>query len=460
MSHTRDKFRTMLILFALLLLPALLAGCGTLELGLEGGATPYGEEQEQEQELDQGQRAAATATGEANPVPRASPRAETLTGGMIITGTAARLDFPSGWVEMVTDDTEEDDEDGGMVQVRITEWTRVRDTEGAVLAREDLRRGARLRVSATEQGEALMADQVVMLSPGVPELEDNPAYTDVTGQVTPIAEAQPAGEGTIRLFEVASEHPIADPGATVTLRWAFEGETGTICEQITPRPMTDTCYQDLPPSGALEVTVPAEAQGAVGYFLYVPAGQDVEQALAVLPLSAERGCEHEWFFSNAAYPLKPLLACPTSAPVEIRPQAQPFERGLMVRLQDPTLGEEAWLITLLPQESGTYALGFEPVVDGWEAGMPETDPALAPPEGLLQPSRGFGMLWRGEIEYQPMGEVMTLDGEALLGWATGSVFEYEGVYQCFEGTHGRGQSCLMSGPEGTVLPMPVTASTG
>ena len=65
------------------------------------------------------------------------------------------------------------------------------------------------------------------------------------------------------------------------------------------------------------------------------------------------------------------------------------------------------------------------------------------------------MLWRGEIEHRPMGEVQTLDGQKVLGWATGSVFEYDAAYQCFQGSHGRALSCFMSGPDGTVLPMPV-----
>ena len=65
------------------------------------------------------------------------------------------------------------------------------------------------------------------------------------------------------------------------------------------------------------------------------------------------------------------------------------------------------------------------------------------------------MLWRGEIEHRPMGEAQTLDGEEVLGWATGNVFEYDTVYQCLESTHGRARSCFMGGPDGDILPMPV-----
>lgn len=380
----------------------------------------------------------------------------TQSGSVVITGTVAALDFPDGWAYMVPEMETAFADANGMVRAKISEWSGITAADGSIFAREDLSKGARLEVTATLQDEGLIADQVVVLSPGVPRPEDNPAYTDVTGRVTPIAEPPQSGDGAIQLFEAASEYTIVDPGAAVTLSWAFEGEYGTICERITPRPLSDTCYQDLPSSGSLEVTVPAEARGAIGYFLYVQANEVVEDAMVILSLSAERGCEYAWFFGNAEYAHKPLLECPSSEPVEIRPQAQLFEKGLMLRLEDATLGEDAWLIALLPQEGGFYSLGFEPVVDSWTPGMPETDAALSPPEGLFQPSRGFGMLWRGEIEHRPMGESQTLDGEGVLGWATGNVLEYDAAYQCLESTHGRARSCFIGGPDGNVLPMPVT----
>jgi hypothetical protein len=375
-------------------------------------------------------------------------------GTVTIIGTAARLDFPSGWTELVPDAETPFANADGIVKVQISEWARIRDAEGSVADREALSKGARLEVTASLQDDLLIAEEVVVLSPGVPRPEDNPAYTDVTGLVTPIAEP-PAQGGVIQLFEASSEFSIVDPGALVTLRWAFEGASGAICERITPRPLSDTCYQDLPSSGSLQVTVPADARGAIGYFLYVQADEQVAEEMVILPLSAERGCSYDWFFGTAEYPFQPLLECPTSEPTQIRPQVQRFEKGLMLRLQGVEPDGEAWLVTLVPHEDGGYSLGFEPVVDSWSPGMPETDPALAPPDGLFQPSRGFGMLWRGEIEHQPMGEPQTLDGEELLGWATGSVFEYDAVYQCFQGTHGRALACFMNGPDGDILPMPL-----
>jgi hypothetical protein len=472
----KDK-RTILPL--LFLLSLLLAACGTLEMGVESTPAPDSQVAATAAALaTENARLSAQATALAetaivSPLPLAFTTIVSRTGGpsepqvvlvevaspttetVTITGTVAALDFPDGWAFMAPDSETPLADANGLVRALISEWTRITDADGALFAREGLSKGARLEVLATLQDEGLIAEQVVVLSPGVPPVKDNPAYTDVSGQVTPLPEPPPSGDGIIQLFEVSSETTIADPGVTVTLKWAFEGESGAICEQITPRPLSDTCYQDLPSSGSLEVTVPAEARGAIGYFLYAHAGGQVEDALVILPLSAERGCEHEWFFGSADYEHKPLLECPISEPVEIRPQIQLFEKGLMLRLDGVGLEGDAWLIALLSQEGDSYSLGFDPVLDAWMPDMPETDAALTPPEGLFQPSRGFGMLWRGEIEYLAMVDVLTLDGQEVLGWATGNVFEYDAVYQCYQGTHGRALACFMNGPEGQVLPMPV-----
>jgi hypothetical protein len=369
-----------------------------------------------------------------------------------MTGTAAAIAFSDGYTSLVPDeDAPISPNEFGYVPVQISEWTRISDTEGDVYPRDDLSRGAHLQVTGYVQEGVLIADLVVVLSPGVPRPEDNPAYTDVTGNVTPIPE-QPAADGAIRLFEVVSEFTITDPGQTVTLRWAYDGESGAICQHVVPQPMTQTCYQDLPPSGEIEITVPLEARGAIGFYLYVQIPDAVEQELVILPLTAERGCEYEWFFTTAEYEFKPLMECATTAPTPLRPQAQLFERGFMVRLEDPAFGEEAYLITIVPHEIPTYySLGFDIVSDDWEPGMQETDPTLSPPEGLYQPSRGFGMLWRGEIEHQIMGGAITLDGLEVLGWATSEVFEHDAFYQCYESTHGRPGGCMMQGPNGEIF---------
>jgi hypothetical protein len=49
----------------------------------------------------------------------------------------------------------------------------------------------------------------------------------------------------------------------------------------------------------------------------------------------------------------------------------------------------------------------------WRQGMPETDPSIVAPEGMIQPSGIFGQAWR------------TYPGvRDALGWATGDIVTY------------------------------------
>ena len=46
--------------------------------------------------------------------------------------------------------------------------------------------------------------------------------------------------------------------------------------------------------------------------------------------------------------------------------------------------------------------------DTWSEGQPDRDPALVPPDGLYQPVRGFGKVWRERLG----------GPQARIGWAT------------------------------------------
>jgi DNA-binding beta-propeller fold protein YncE len=75
---------------------------------------------------------------------------------------------------------------------------------------------------------------------------------------------------------------------------------------------------------------------------------------------------------------------------------QQFELGMMF-----WHGEQHMIFVL--QQDGTWAAHE----DTWTGDLPDRDPALTPPEGLYQPVRGFGKLWREVLG----GE------EAWIGWA-------------------------------------------
>ncbi|MBC8171740.1 MAG: hypothetical protein H7X77_08705 [Anaerolineae bacterium] len=125
-------------------------------------------------------------------------------------------------------------------------------------------------------------------------------------------------------------------------------------------------------------------------------------------------------------PTEPVteLATPTFSQIQVAEQT--FENGRMFWLEPI---DQIWVMIEgeTDKRSGVWMV-FE---DNFEEGDIEIDPKLVPPEGLLQPERGFGQLWRenpevktglgwakqGEIghvsnyQYHPTGEVV--DGEFL-----------------------------------------------
>lgn len=85
---------------------------------------------------------------------------------------------------------------------------------------------------------------------------------------------------------------------------------------------------------------------------------------------------------------------------------QPFERGFMIYVPD----RKAVWVFVQPETTipSAFTAGlWLAYADTFGEGEPETDPAIVAPEGLIQPKRGFGKVWR---ENGPV--------RAALGWAT------------------------------------------
>lgn len=56
--------------------------------------------------------------------------------------------------------------------------------------------------------------------------------------------------------------------------------------------------------------------------------------------------------------------------------------------------------------------------DDWSEDQPESDPAIVPPDGLFQPIRGFGKVWRENPSVRQE-----------LGWALGPELAFESKIQ-------------------------------
>ena len=114
----------------------------------------------------------------------------------------------------------------------------------------------------------------------------------------------------------------------------------------------------------------------------------------------------------AAAAVSSKLGCATGPALETPSAIQIFELGVMLWRLD---GRR---IDVLRQD-GTWA----GVDDTWEEGQDTHDPGLVPPEGKVQPVRGFGKVWREQLG----------GPEAWIGWATGEETGGGAVIQPFAG---------------------------
>ena len=115
------------------------------------------------------------------------------------------------------------------------------------------------------------------------------------------------------------------------------------------------------------------------------------------------------------------LGCPISGGASIAGMgAQAFERGNMF-----WRGDTRQIYALA--SSGQ----FWQMADTWSEGMPADDPAYSPPSGLIQPVRGFGLVWRSNAGVRD-----------ALGWGTQGETQYDGFWQDFE------RGAMLLGPNG------------
>ncbi len=116
-------------------------------------------------------------------------------------------------------------------------------------------------------------------------------------------------------------------------------------------------------------------------------------------------------FANAYAAVQERLGCPIGAGTAVSPMAaQPFERGWMY-----WRGDTRQIYALAA--NGQYWQ----MADMWNEGMPADDPAYVPPAGLVQPVRGFGLVWRSTPALRD-----------ALGWGTAPEAPTSGFWQEFE----------------------------
>jgi len=119
---------------------------------------------------------------------------------------------------------------------------------------------------------------------------------------------------------------------------------------------------------------------------------------------------------------------PTPVSTQIQVAEQVFERGRMLWIQPQS---KIWVMLDDGSGAGLWMVYDDTFVEG-EA---ENDPALVPPEGMFQPQRGFGKVWRN-----------TPTIRESLGWALTPEFGYVSPYEYHAGGSVNAQNQYERGP--------------
>lgn len=228
------------------------------------------------------------------------------------------------------------------------------------------------------------------------QVSDNPAAVQVVAAsprsaprtAAPRPTAPQVGSINIRHFRASVSE--ARPGDTITLEWDAPGATRGFLY------VTDANGQTVPPrqvlaKGTLDYPLAPSEKGTLRFTLSVlnNDGRQMERSVSVAVSGSAPsdgavigggggGCR-DWFFAP------PPDECGRSA-IKSPGAQEHFEHGVMIWVQ-----ELKTIYVLYDDEMGRQ---WETHVDDFNPDVPESDPRLKSPDGLHQPVRGFGLLWR------------------------------------------------------------------
>jgi hypothetical protein len=189
------------------------------------------------------------------------------------------------------------------------------------------------------------------------------------------------------------------PGDRITLFWSVKGTDKATIYRLDSTGKRQQLW-NVGRAGSLEVPTRTADRDVVQFLISI--GDDnnhLEQTVAI-PI----GCTEPWFFEPQPE------ACPAAPPTLGTQVEQTFERGRMIWVQAQSR------IYVLFNDGQRPAWAY--YTDEFKDGQPESDPSLSPPSGLLQPIRGFGLIWRGRERVRER-----------LGWATSAEQAYDGAFQ-------------------------------
>ena len=233
------------------------------------------------------------------------------------------------------------------------------------------------------------------------------------------------GEGSFQILSFDVQPSTATEGQPLTITWSVTGVNGVDVRMWhAALPANSVSLSGtgalLPLSGSLTVNAPEDVTAA--RFSLFGADTAGEDSLPVTIL-----CRYPWFSTAIDNRF-----CPNAPAQSHQAAYQPFERGYMVWFDD-----QIWAVW------GGGSGSISP--DMWAGG--DVVYSETPPDGLIQPVRGFGTLWVSDANIRQ-----------LLGWATGPEQSYTLQIQETDLIHRAGlrggyeaADVLLSLPDGALL---------
>lgn len=236
--------------------------------------------------------------------------------------------------------------------------------------------------------------------PPTPTVPPAPTSTPLPASTAPVPPA--TQELAIQVFTVATQ----DMEAGKRLKFTWETTGASIARIVSGTSQRFARWWDVPPSGTLTVELPDTnyRDPTMALMAQDEAGNEVIESIKV-----DWPCRYDYFFEPAP------IACPLYEPTYTWAAEQAFQNGRAIWLEE-ILG--AGVVTegviLVLYDDGRW----QSYHDTWTSAEPETDPEIVSPEGLYQPTRGFGKLWR---ESEGVREE--------LGWALSAEQGFESAWQ-------------------------------
>ena len=272
-----------------------------------------------------------------------------------------------------------------------------------------------------------------------PDEWQTPSPTSAPQTSTPLVPT--ATSAPIVLSFTANPTITQNLGDVVHLAWEASGERAELCPLIGTGP---TSCQEVSLSGEQDFSVDEQALTYIGFALWVYV--DEETALRTVEFYPQCQSLRQWFFAD------PPLRCPAEDARTSYAASQGFERGLMIWVED---SDEFYVFYDEPDEQGFQVVRRTVGLELKAGASEDNRVGEEPPPGLYEPVSGFGLVWRGEVEW-PYEEIV----RERLGWATVPESGYDTAYQCSTPTYPRMWNCFLLGPGGEVIRLHPDSTAG